>query len=222
MSKLWIVGGESGIGEQIANDSVAYFDTVVTTGKNIDVRDWDMLEEFAGANGPFTHVVYSAGVAQLEFIEGLSAYDVRDLYDINVLGFLGLMRGLSRQQESGRVVCIVSDASNTPMRGSIAYCTSKAALDMAVRVSARELAPEFVVMGLSPSIVDDTQMTLWVDATVPEFRGWTEEQARAYEKSMVPMGRRATKQEVSAQVLSMLVHSPEFMTGSVVKMTGGK
>jgi len=144
-----------------------------------------------------------------------------DVFDVNVFGFFNVLNQLLARQEGGNVLALVSDSSHTPMRGSMAYCTSKAALHQAVRVAARELSPEWRVNGVSPSIVAGTRMTKFVDETVPGFRGWDPEKAAEYEKSMVPIGRRATKLEVARVMLDVLM-GPAFMTGSIVEMTGGK
>lgn len=221
MNNLWVVGGLSGIGEQIAKDAQDVFDAVVATGTDVDVRDWEKVGRFVAANGPFNAVAYSAGIAQLRNIEELAVADVADLFQVNFEGFLGVMRSLTATQSSGRVVAIVSDAADTPMRGSIAYCSSKAALAMAIRCSARELAPHWQVNGVSPCVVEGTPMTAWIDQRVPEFRGWTPAQAREYEETSIPMRRRCGVDEVSSAAMYLLT-GPRFITGSIIKLTGGK
>jgi pteridine reductase len=107
------------------------------------------------------------------------------------------------------------------MRNSIAYCSSKAALVQAVRCAARELAPHVRVNAVSPAIIEHTPMTTNIDAAVQLQRGWSEEEALEYERKLIPMGRRATKEEV-AQVVLQTLAGPQFMTGSNIEITGGK
>ena len=64
-------------------------------------------------------------------------------------------------------------------------------------------------------------MTYAIDSEVQRQRGWTLAEAQEYERSMIPMGRRATKREVAQLVLNTL-EGPVFMTGSNIEITGGK
>lgn len=234
MSHLLVIGGTSGIGEEVVRQSKDQFDRVTVPDKyEMDVRSSAKVERFIrGPIGePITHTVYSAGLASLQMIpdlmngsldsEGMCFDEYQNVYDVNVFGFMRVLSALSRSFAGGRVVAIVSDASKTPMRGSMAYCSSKAALAMAVRCAARELGKNWNVNGVSPSAVDGTPMTDWIDETVPEFRGWTKEEARSYELASIPKGRRAMKEEVAEIVLSTLT-GPDFLTGSIIELTGGK
>lgn len=220
--RLWVVGNAEGsIGETIARRSPSKYEEIIGTGREVDVRDWSALDEFVAKQGPFDHVAYCAGIAGLHWIPEMEEYDLEEIFAVNVFGFIGTMAALSANQKGGRVVAVVSDAARTPMRGSMAYCTSKAALEMAVRCAARELAPVWQVNGVSPSAVDGTRMTEWIDRSVPEFRGWSMTEARMYELATIPMKRRAQKQEVAQVVLDVL-NGPDFLTGSIITLTGGK
>lgn len=168
-------------------------------------------------------VVYCAGVNYLDRIEHVDELDLWNTFNVNVLGFIRMLRVVLKHWDSGQlnVVAVASDAARTPMRNSIAYCSSKAALVQAVRVAARELAPRVRVNAVSPAIIDGTPMTTAIDAAVRLQRGWTEEEALAYERSLIPMGRRATKEEVCEVILQTLA-GPEFLTGANIEITGGK
>jgi NAD(P)-dependent dehydrogenase (short-subunit alcohol dehydrogenase family) len=237
MSHLLVIGGTSGIGKATvrAADRSDIFDTISAIGhEDFDVRSAQSVEQTirdVGDGNPITHTVFSAGVASLQMIPNLlndslgkPTYrrdEFETVYDVNVFGFLRVLSALSRSFARGRVLAIVSDASRTPMRGSIAYCSSKAALAMAVKVAARELAPMWQVNGVSPCVVEDTPMTDWIDSRVPGFRGWEPEKAREYERASIPMGRRASKEEV-ADIVITTITGPEFLTGSIIDITGGK
>jgi NAD(P)-dependent dehydrogenase (short-subunit alcohol dehydrogenase family) len=221
-----IIGGHSGIGREIKlglrrrrpaviAPSQGTFD--ITCGAH-EMRNW-LVEEGV----KYDVVIYSAGVQHLGFIGELDEDEVAHIYRVNVLGFIHLLDALRWHQGTHptNILAIVSDASRVAMRGSIAYCSSKAALAHAVRCAARELAPEWRVNGLSPGVVDGTGMTAYVDSVVPAIRGWSAEQARDYERSMIPMGRRATTQEVADAAYGILA-GPKYMTGSVIEMTGGR
>lgn len=222
--KTWVVGaGEGSIGETIADviNTNSGRMTVHSTAMELDVREWNRLDNFVEEHGPFDWVVYCAGIPRLEWIKDANQMAVENVFETNVGGFIGVMKALVNYQSKGNVVVLSSDAARVPMRGSIAYCSSKAALSQAVRVAARELAPGWRINAISPAMVDDTNMTAFMDEMIAPFRGWEPEFARQYEESMVPMGRRATKKEIAQLVLDIL-KGPQFMTGSIVDITGGK
>lgn len=236
-NRLLVIGGSSatGIGAAIAELAAKddeWFDRIdVPNVMELNVQSPRSIHEYIAANGPYSHTVYAAGKASLQWIEDLLTGDdlvvgmtyavFEEVFSINVFGFLRVLAVLKRSQLNGTILAVVSDASRTPMRGSMAYCSSKAALVMAVKVAAREMSPTWAVNGISPTVVDDTPMTEYIDSTVPEFRGWTPEAARKYERGSIPMGRRASKDEVAEVAISIL-RMPKFVTGSIIDVTGGK
>lgn len=213
------IGGEiarrmdEGLGnpQQVFTPSVEALDVV-------DGGEWYLSE-----NGPFTHIVYAAGVNLLKWAKDMTLTDYRNTFEVNAYGF-GLVLGTHKRlfpDDHFSAVAIVSDAMRNPMRGSTAYCASKAALAAIIKNLAREWAPDCRINGVAPAIVSDTPMTEYIDATVPGFRGWDPEKAAAYEASMLPMGRRVTKAEV-AEVVTNVLFGPAYLTGSIIDITGGK
>jgi len=223
LTKLLVVGGaRQGIGTAVAGLAVKNgLDVNVPDLYALDVTKQGTIDRYLKIHGPFDLVVYSVGMQKLQTINKIDMSTVHHIFDLNVNGYLRVITSLVKHQHGGRVCAVVSNASHTPMRGSIAYCTSKAALAMAVRCAARELAPHWVMTGVSPGVVDETPMTKSVDQQVMEVRRWDREQMMEYELSMVPMGRRVTKQEVAETVMFALT-APEMMTGTIIELTGGK
>lgn len=225
MKRLWVIGSSDGsTGQAIAqagHDWGDYDEVLETDRSEVDIEDWREIEGYVSEHAPIDHIVYAAGIAQLQWIRDVGTRDLHTMFATNTFGFVGLLRSLLTHQNVGRVLAIISDATRTPMRGSLAYCASKSALEMAVRCAARELAPTWKINGISPSVIGETNMTRTMDEEVPTFRGWSSEDTLAYEKSSVPMGRRAEKREVAELAMSTL-NGPEFLTGSIIYLTGGK
>jgi NAD(P)-dependent dehydrogenase (short-subunit alcohol dehydrogenase family) len=217
-----VIGGNSGIGSQVVDDLDG---NVWAPGEvELDVTEPYQISSWLMRQGvQYDRVVYSAGAHGLEMIGKMDPNPMRHIFAVNVMGFIHTLDKLRRFQGDypTSIVAIVSDAATVPMRGSVNYCASKAALAQAIRVAARECAPDWRVNGVSPGIVDDTPMTEYIDATIPDFRGWTAEHARAYEQSQIPMSRRCTKREVAQVVISTL-NGPGFLTGAIIPLTGGK
>jgi len=169
-------------------------------------------------------VVYSVGVNELEW----SAYLERESFDrvmgANVWGFINVMKALQATGLTYSVLALTSDAAVRPMRTSIAYCASKAALSMAIRVASRELASEgWRINGLAPGKVDGTAMTRYVDERVMEIREFeTPAQAAAYEMAGNPLRRKLDAPEVAKVACEVLLSSAMGWTGDIVTVNGGR
>lgn len=238
---LVIGANPDNIGEAIASrlfiSDLGVERVATPTIDELDVRSYGSIKRWFERypEAFFNKVVYSAGINNLGMIGDLSNVDVPGMFDVNVVGFIRVLDCLVEHNwnhhgfgptddfpnEAASVLAIVSDSAHTAMRGSIGYASSKAALAHAVRCAARELAPCYRVNGISPSMVEGTPMTKDMDERIPALRGWTEKKTRDYEMSLVPMGRRVTTREVADLAVSML-DGPDFLTGSVVTLAGGK
>lgn len=222
--RLVILGGTSGIGKAVEFLSAKQFsfESVTALGReHFDIRDEEALDSHLKKLDP-TDVVYSVGVNELDWLKDIHLLTFRHLMEVNVWGFLSTMQTLQRMEGPRSVVAVTSDAAWRPMRTSAAYCASKAALEMAVRVASRELAPfGWRVNAVAPGKVADTAMTRYVDERVLELRGWSEGEASAYERQSSPLGRMVTKAEVAEVVFSVL-NGPKAQTGEIVAVNGGR
>lgn len=225
-TRIIVLGaGKDNIGREISN-LVAKRGIVFEYEEGLDVLDKASLHNFIMSTKP-THAVYSVGINRLDWMSSVSQPDFEEVMLANVFGFISMMQSLwssvmASEVSHCSVVAITSDAAWRPMRTSLSYCASKAALEMAVKVVSRELAPlRWRVNAVAPGKVADTPMTREVDRRVLELRGWTEERAEEYELSSSPLGRKVTKLEV-AEVVSSVLFGPSAMTGEVVAVNGGR
>jgi NAD(P)-dependent dehydrogenase (short-subunit alcohol dehydrogenase family) len=228
VKKGLVIGADSGIGLKIGWKLVTMkYQQWLTPGKGtLNVIDAHQASEYVRMHGPFNQIVYSAGVNKLAWVSDLGRNRtgiLAEIFSVNVLGFIDLMSAHERwwPEATGSAVVITSDAAERPMRGSTAYCASKAALNMAVRCMARELAPRWRINAIAPGMTSDTEMTRQLDRDIPAFRGWTPEFALEYERSQIPMGRRALPEEVADLAISTL-NGPEYLTGSIIAINGGR
>jgi 3-oxoacyl-[acyl-carrier protein] reductase len=231
MSKGLIIGGNSGIGAgtyQHLKKLRPDVEWLRPEHHLLDVRYVAQIKGYVRHEGPFQYIVYSAGVNKLMWARDIDTLDMDDIFDINVRGFIQVIHAclqfhprIISEDTRVSVVAVSSDAAHIPMRGSVAYCASKAALEQAVRCLARELAPVYRVNAVAPGMVAGTAMTEYIDRTLPSFRGWTEEFAREYEHMGTPTGKRATIEEV-AEAIAWVLLGPEQMTGAIVPINGGR
>jgi len=128
-------------------------------------------------------LINNIGVNEIRPFDQLHEDFLRDLmatnYETPVLMTQAFLRWF---RIPATIVNIVSDAAWRPMRHSLAYNCSKAALDMATKQMARELTKprNLSVIGIRPGKMKETEMSRYIDKRVQEVRGWTAEQAAEY------------------------------------------
>lgn len=218
-----VLGGTSGIGLATNLYLRNMGMTVYAHGRaQFDILDRGALREAVEEARP-THVVYSVGINKLDWVRDMDRADFRDLMMVNVWGFVMLMQELEMTGRSHSVVAVTSDAARRPMRTSLAYCASKAALDMAIRVSSREYASKgWRVNGVAPGKVADTPMTSYVDDRVLQLRDWNRAEAEAYERSSSAIGRPLSADEVAAVIVDVLLSESAGWTGDIISVNGGR
>jgi len=244
--RAWVIGGSSGIGRACA-DLLAKDMVVSATGVeefNVATAEpWEWRGQIREFGFP-THIVYSAGVNHLRWIGSDERSQTETdgyLFDVNFFGFTmlldalvhaGAFKGPTGDFEGDRgdypfgmkpsIVAISSDAAERPMRTSLAYCASKAALNMAVRCAARELGQHgWRINAVAPGMTAGTGMQEYIDQAVPEVRGWTYEETFKYEAQQEVTPGRITTKEV-AQVVRDTLLGPAHLNGSIVTINGGR
>ncbi|MDB5459233.1 MAG: short-chain dehydrogenase/reductase [Caulobacteraceae bacterium] len=162
----------------------------------------DILVNSAGMTRPVPHGDLDALTDEL--------FD--QVMTVNCRGAFAAVRAFAPQLQArgqGLVVNISSIASTTAVGSSIAYCASKAGMDVMGAALARALAPAIRVMTVSPGVVD-------TDFVPGRDRSWSEKQASA-----TPLRRLTSPHDVAQAVLAC-APSLAFTTGSVVQVDGGR
>ena len=142
--------------------------------------------QIAGENIPFDVVVNCAGINAIRMFDDLDAEFIHEIMQVNFVAPVMLTQALMHSgllQQPSIIVNIVSDAAWRPMRHSLAYGCSKAALDLATKQMARELTkvkPYPTFIGIRPGFMEGTTMSHYIEAQVCTMRGWLTSEARAY------------------------------------------
>ncbi len=215
MSILIIGGTTKGIGRRFTDMTDGTPHRVfVPEPEVLDVRDPNIIQEYLDDNGPMDFTLYCAGVKHLNWIRDIELSDLEDTFAVNVFGFVNVLNKLMGKQLAGRVCVVTSDAAINPMRTSLDYCSSKAALEMAIRIAAREL-PDWHITGIRPSVVSDTEMTYQDIRHISKLRGWSEADVVENMHNMIP------PEDVAELAHWLLFSSPQSMSGSIVDIRGG-
>jgi len=114
-----------------------------------------------------------------------------------------------KSQGAGRIVNITSVAGFAPQGSSIAYAVSKAGLNHLTKCMAVALAPEVLVNGVAPGLIEGTQLT---SRLLPEHV------ARANESALLKMP--ADKDDIADQVVTMC--QTNTMTGQTIVIDAGR
>ncbi|WP_219416555.1 SDR family NAD(P)-dependent oxidoreductase [Pseudonocardia nigra] len=167
--------------------------------------------------GPVTAVVNNAGVTgPLGPFRDASADTFRRVLDVNVLGtMLCAQEAVRRWEErgtAGRMVNVSSVAATLGAPGEyVHYAASKAAVEAFTVGLAKEVAPHGVrVNAVAPGTVH---------TDIHAAAGEPDRPARVVAR--VPMGRIAEPEEIAAAVLWLLSDEASYVTGAVLRASGG-
>jgi pteridine reductase len=111
------------------------------------------------------------------------------------------------RRRRGRIVLISDLAAHRVWKDYSAHAISKAAVEMVVRVLARQMAPEVSVNGIAPGTIlpPESMLKAESDKLLRE----------------IPLQRFGTPEEI-AQTVRFLCEGPSFITGQVLLVDGGR
>ena len=167
-----------------------------------DLGGADILVNSAGVTRPVPHAD----------LDGLDDELFDQLMRVNCRGAFAAVRvfaPLLRRREAGLVVNVSSIAATTAVGSNIAYCVSKAGVDIMGAALARALAPAIRVLTVSPGVVD----TNFVPG---RDKAWNDKQA-----TTTPLKRLTSPDDVAQAVLACAT-TLAFSTGTVIQVDGGR
>jgi NAD(P)-dependent dehydrogenase (short-subunit alcohol dehydrogenase family) len=182
-------------------------------------REDDIARLFAAVErdlGPTTHLIYSCGITgPSSRLESVATGTLREVFDVNVVGALIAMRTLIKHASTkhggpgGAVVLLSSAAATIGGAGEyVWYAASKGAIDSMTLGLSRELAAEGIrVNAVQPGLIaTDIHPPGRLDRLVPS----------------TPIGRAGTAEEVAEAILFLLSDQASYITGSVLRVGGGR
>jgi 3-oxoacyl-[acyl-carrier protein] reductase len=169
--------------------------------------------------GRVDYLVNNAGRTKFnpfENLDGLSIDDFQDIYAVNVIGAYQMIKAVvphMKKQGSGAIVNDSSLAGINAVGSSIAYVTSKAALNAMTKSLAHVLGPEIRINAVAPGPIK----TRWLKG------GMSDE---AYEslidhaESVLPLKKVASAEDV-AEVLVWFLEGAPLITGEILIIDSG-
>lgn len=184
-------------------------------GDENDVRD--MMDRVQASLGPLRVLVNNAGITGAAGRFQQAAPEViEQVFRTNVFGTMNCCRAAVRQfqreRSGGVIVNVSSTAATTGSPGEyVHYAASKAAIDTFTLGLARELAAEGIrVCGVAPG---STLTGIHARAGDPD--------RPARVAQLVPMKRLAEPDEIAEAVLWLMSDAASYVTGAILRCSGG-
>jgi 3-oxoacyl-[acyl-carrier protein] reductase len=163
------------------------------------------------ADTPIQILVNGAGVHDDAPFPGMSAQQWQHVLDVSVNGFFHVTRPLTLpmiRSRWGRIICVSSVAALLGNRGQVNYAAAKGALTAASRSLALELANRGItVNAVAPGIIAGRMSAKAFDAEAV--------------RSLVPMQRIGSPDEVAAAVAFLASEDAAYITGQTISVNGG-
>ena len=170
--------------------------------------------------GPIDALVNNAGiVAPRSTVADLSPRRLEQMMAVNVIGpFLCAGQAVRRMSTAaggagGAIVNVSSAAARLGGPGEyVDYAASKGAIDTMTLGLAREVALEGIrVNAIRPGVID---------TEIHASGGQPDRAARV--AAVVPMARAGRVEEVAASILWLCCDAPDYLTGSLIDVSGGR
>ncbi len=178
-----------------------------------------MVEATIKKWGKIDYLVNNAGKTKFnpfENLDGLSGEDFLDIYSVNVVGPYQMIKAVvpyMKQQGGGAIVNDSSLAGINGVGSSIAYVTSKAALNIMTKSLAHVLGPEIRINAVAPGPIQ----TRWLkEGMGDEAYSALIEQA----ENELPLKQVATAEDV-AETLVWFLEGAKLITGEVLIVDSG-
>lgn len=143
----------------------------------------------------------------LDTIEKITAKVIDDTFAVNVRGSILMMREMiNHRGEYGRIINISTDAAQI-FAGQITYGSSKATLEALTRSIALETAQ----YGITVNCV----------APGPTQTGWIDSEFEKQVLPIIPMGQLIQPEDIADTILFLASERARFLTGQVLKVSGG-
>lgn len=175
------------------------------------------LGEIEAALGPVTMLVNNAGITgRIGAFVDLPQDALRRTFEVNVFGLMTLTQELVRRWKAQGIKGGIVNLSSTAAVGGapgdyVHYAASKAAVDAFTLGLAKELGPLGIrVNAVSPTV---TRTRIHADGGRPERL----EQAAG----RIPLGRVGEPEESAEAVIWLLSEEASFVSGSILKVSGG-
>ena len=180
-----------------------------------------VYNEIDNKYGKLDGLVNSAGIIKLGGIEEQTLEEWNNSININLTGIFLLTKTLLPLLKNGTNTSVVNISSMSSERagGSIAYCASKAGVDMLTKYMGQELGKYNIrVNSVNPAAVYTNIYVASGDYTQEGYDKWSEDKKKLY-----PLGRIGdAKKDIAPTIEFLLSDKSLWTTGAIYLVDGGK
>jgi 3-oxoacyl-[acyl-carrier protein] reductase len=174
-----------------------------------------LFAETKKAFGRLDILVNNAGIYEFAPLENITADDFHKHFDLNVLGLLFASQEAAKYfgPAGGSIVNISSIASTLAPPNSAVYSGTKAAVDNATKVLAKELGPRKIrVNAVNPGMVETEGY---------RAAGIGESEWRKLVEAQTPLGRIGQPEDIAPAVTFFASPDSSWITGETLTIAGG-
>lgn len=240
--KILITGASSGIGRETAILCSKVGAKVILVARNeeklksvnlelegeghkyytFDLSNVDEIESFIKKikeeNGALDGFVHSAGIGSTRPLKLLKPSVMREVMSINFFSFIEIVRNITKKNfynEGMSIVGVSSISSKQGNQSKTAYCSSKAAMDGAIRCIAKEFSHNKIrVNTVCPAMINTELYKQFL-----ENSGESEDAKDIINRQYLGVGEPI---DVANMIAFLLSDAAKFITGSSVNLDGGR
>ena len=242
-----ITGGASGIGRATAEQfqsegaQVSVWDLQSPGDDAFDFQQVDItsaeaigraISETISRFGRLDHLVHAAAIGSGKFgfpFDNLTPDDWSRVLEVNVMGMTRVGHAVGpvmREQQSGTMVFIASVAGQIGSQTDPPYSAAKAANINFAQCLAKDLAPHNVRVntvcpGMIQTPLNQSVWQAWNDQQPEEEKRSYEDWAGEKIKSVIPLGRWQTPEDIANTILFLSSEKAAQITGQTINVDGG-
>ena len=224
----FITGASRGIGAAIAHELAAQgyhlYLTCLTNGQRLQSLADELSQTYSVSCQCFVGercfakintldvLVNNAGISYVGLLSDMEVSDWNQVMHTNLSASFytsKLAIPLMLKKHEGKIINISSVWGNVGASMEVAYSASKGGLNSFTKALAKELAPSNIQVNALACGVIDTDMNKCFSVDDMEIL-----------KGEIPADRIGTTLE-AAKMVSMIIHSPSYLTGQIITMDGG-
>ncbi len=226
MANYLIIGGSSGIGQQIVSQLIAEGHTVYTTyhthpidntNANLIAQPLNVLHDVLDFNflpETIDGLVYCPGAINLRPFTRIPASDFIQDYNLQVVGAIKTIQSVLPKLKTSKGASIVLFSTVAVQLGlnfHTQVAASKGAIEGLTRALSAELAPSIRVNCIAPSLTDTPLAASLLNS----------EQKMEANAQRHPLKRVGTVQDIAEMACFLLSNKTSWITGQVLHVDGG-